>query len=217
MLQKLQYKKDQKGFTLIELMIVIAIIGILAAIAIPQFAAYRTRAKRTKASTLLGVLRSAQGALQLDLSCYGITVDEPDLDNATQGNSAAGTDLDAFALSAIPASVSGGTAAHAAAVAATDSNPTDSAIGFSVPEGVLCRADASATENAQSYLAAAYSVGTDRIFAVDGDVAETIYFEADNAWVTETHTQDTWPTGNTVPATNADGTNELAGWAIASK
>ena len=42
MLQKLRSNKE--GFTLIELMIVIAIIGILAAIAIPNFIAYRNKA-----------------------------------------------------------------------------------------------------------------------------------------------------------------------------
>ena len=45
----LKKHRNQKGFTLIELMIVIAIIGILAAIAIPQFSAYRAKSYNSAA------------------------------------------------------------------------------------------------------------------------------------------------------------------------
>ena len=63
-------KMNQKGFTLIELMIVIAIIGILAAIAIPQFAAYRQRAG--DASTIADIrnVATAQEAYFVDNDTY---------------------------------------------------------------------------------------------------------------------------------------------------
>ncbi|MBN1905046.1 MAG: prepilin-type N-terminal cleavage/methylation domain-containing protein [Deltaproteobacteria bacterium] len=63
-------KKDEKGFTLIELMIVIAIIGILAAIAIPQFSAYRQRSYNSAAQADLRNATTAQEAYFVDFSTY---------------------------------------------------------------------------------------------------------------------------------------------------
>ena len=69
MLTKL-INKNEKGFTLIELMIVIAIIGILAAIAIPQFSAYRTRSYNAAAQADLRNAATAQEAYFVDEQTY---------------------------------------------------------------------------------------------------------------------------------------------------
>jgi type IV pilus assembly protein PilA len=59
-------KQTQKGFTLIELMIVVAIIGILAAIAIPAYQDYTIRAQVTEGLNLASDLKAVIGELYAD-------------------------------------------------------------------------------------------------------------------------------------------------------
>lgn len=63
-------KRGQKGFTLIELMIVVVIIGILAALAIPRFMRASTKAKQSEAKQLLKQVYTMQQAYRQEKDTY---------------------------------------------------------------------------------------------------------------------------------------------------
>ncbi len=62
--------KKREGFTLIELMIVVAIIGILAAIAIPNFIKFQLRSKASEGKINLAAIRTAQESFFAEVGTY---------------------------------------------------------------------------------------------------------------------------------------------------
>jgi type IV pilus assembly protein PilA len=107
MLTKMKNRK-REGFTLIELMIVVAILGILAALAISQFAAYKQRAYDAAARTQLKNLATAQedyfiqnsvyatvAATSGDIAAFPSWGADPNVTVATTG------DIDSFTATAV--------------------------------------------------------------------------------------------------------------------
>jgi type IV pilus assembly protein PilA len=76
--------KKQQGFTLIELMIVVAIIGILAAIAIPAYKDYTIRAQVSEGLSLASGAKAAVSEYYMDSGDFPISNDEAGISDAAE-------------------------------------------------------------------------------------------------------------------------------------
>lgn len=135
-------KKVQQGFTLIELMIVVAIIGILAAIAIPAYQDYTVRAKLSEA---IGALAAAKTSV----SEYFISVGEMPADQDASGVSTAAVADGSVVTGLVYNYINTGTSTVEATLAATNLQGANNTAflmrGSGTPNGVQWDCEANST------------------------------------------------------------------------
>src|SRR3990172_7879978 len=118
----------EKGFTLIELMIVVAILGILAAIAIPNFMRFQAKSKQSEAKTNLGALGTTAEAWRSENDTYVATW--ANLGWAPQGTTRYGYYYSGFNAAISSSGLLAGTTVGGCTTNAADPTTGLAAVGF---------------------------------------------------------------------------------------
>jgi len=82
----MKFFKKMDGFTLVELMVVVAIVGILSSIAIPNFKKYQAKSKTSEAKLQLASVYSAEIALQNDFDSFATCLPDAGYTFSTANN-----------------------------------------------------------------------------------------------------------------------------------
>jgi type IV pilus assembly protein PilA len=80
---RMSFRQSQSGFTLIELMIVVAVIGILAAVALPAYKNYTIRAKLSEAVVVAGGCKTQVNEFFVDKGAWPVDDTEVNCDTST--------------------------------------------------------------------------------------------------------------------------------------
>ena len=138
---------NPNGFTLVELMVVVAIIGILSAIAVPNFKKYQAKSKQSEAKIQLAAVYSVQIAAQADYDAFGTCLVDLGYDISPKGYYVTGFATANAFLTGV--TTRGGTCASASYVI-----PGSDATGISntTPNATFLKANPSGTTPTQASL-----------------------------------------------------------------